>query len=100
MVEFLLLGVALLTAFIVIITYMIATRYRIKMTVEKGLQEARSQPVTIIEAGSNFTTRMTDFKKSIDRLNAAMDQRNALLKEFQGNDDSDQNQQYQVMGDK
>jgi hypothetical protein len=72
-------GVALIIPIVVIITYILAQRYRIKMTVEKGLQEAKTQPVTIIEAGSNFTTRMSDFRKNINRLNKALDKRNEML---------------------
>ena len=77
-------GVALIIPVVVIITYILAQRYRIKMTVEQGLQEAKSQPVTIIEAGSNFTTRMSDFKKNMNRLNKALDKRNDALSRMRG----------------
>ena len=79
MTDILLWGVALIIPIAVIITYILAQRYRIKMTVERGLQEARAQPVTIIAAGSNFTTRMSDFRKDINRLNKALDERNRII---------------------
>jgi hypothetical protein len=84
--DLLIWGVVLIIPVIVIITYILAQRYRVKMTVEKGLQESKSQPVTIIEAGSNFTTRMSDFKKNINRLNKAMDKRNEIISELRGNE--------------
>jgi len=84
-------GVALIIPVIVIITYILAQRYRIRMTVEKGLHEEKSEPVTIIEAGSNFTTRMSDFKKNINRLNDALEERNSMVMEFSNK--SNQNNQ-------
>ena len=82
--DLLVLGVALIIPIIVIITYVLAQRYRIKMTVEKGLLDEKKEPVTIIEAGSNFTTRMSDFKKNINRLNDALNKRNEMISELRG----------------
>ena len=80
----LIVGFALIIPVIVILTYIMAQRYRIKMTVEKGLHEEKREPITIIQAGSNFTTRMTDFKKNMDKLNDALTKRNELLHELEG----------------
>ena len=79
-------GIALIIPIIVIITYILAQRYRIRMTVEKGLLNEKKEQVTIIEAGSNFTTRMSDFKKNINRLNDAMSKRNEMITELQSDE--------------
>lgn len=79
-------GTVLIIPVVVIITYILAQRYRVKMTVERGLQESQSQPVTIIEAGSNFTTRLSDFKKNINRLNKAIDKRNEMIARIRNTD--------------
>jgi len=80
--DYLVWGVALIIPLIVIITYILAQRFRIRMTVERGLVNEKKEPVTIIQAGSNFTTRMSDFRKNINRLNEAFDKRNQILSEF------------------
>lgn len=82
--DWLIWGVALIIPVVVIITYILAQRYRVKMTVEKGLHEEKKAPVTIIEAGSNFTTRMGDFKKNMNRLNEAMNKRNEMISKLRG----------------
>ena len=83
--DILIWGVVLIIPVIVIITYILAQRYRVRMTVEKGLLEEKKEPITIIKAGSNFTTRMSDFKKNINRLNEALNKRNEMVSELRGN---------------
>ena len=87
MIEFLLGGVVLLSIITVILLIKVVKR-KTRIEVEKGLNESQEEHIKIIETGSNFRTRMSDFKDSTDKLKSAMDTRNRMLSDLRGVQDN------------
>ena len=79
---------AMILAVLLVIAVLIFMRVKsIKVQVKQGLwdsqqEEEQTENVKIIETGSNFKTRMTDFKKDLDLLNSSIEERNEIVRKF------------------
>jgi len=76
-------GVALLILAIAIISVALP-RLRERSLVHANLHEEREEHLKVMETGSNFRTRMSDYKADVGKLRSEMDRRGAILESMRG----------------
>ena len=72
------IGAAILILLIAIISTVIS-RIKTKKQVKQALEEAGKEHIKVVQGGSNFRTRISDYKKGIEDLRSAIKERKQMI---------------------